>query len=207
MTTTNTINNGSTHQRKTLSGQLDRLDNMLDGLDQAIPAAVADAVRVSVTVAISEAVRTTLLELISNPEIIHFMRTGTVPSPSPSAPSQAQPGANSGGLTSSQQIGQSLKRAWLWSKKKVVSTSTAIFSPVRVLCQGVVDGFREINRVMSLKRPILIALGVGVAVGITGYASAPWLAGVLSGIGDMGVTLAGHMAVWGRRVLAHFPLS
>ena len=54
MTTMNAIN-GTTQQRKSLSGQLDRLDQILDGLDQAIPSAVADAVRESVTVAVGEA--------------------------------------------------------------------------------------------------------------------------------------------------------
>jgi hypothetical protein len=68
MTTTTSPSNNGRLQRKSLSSQLDRLDNILDGLDGALTGAITDAVKDAVSTAIAEAVRATLIEVVSNPE-------------------------------------------------------------------------------------------------------------------------------------------
>jgi hypothetical protein len=59
--------------RKTLAQQLDRMDTMLDGLAEGLNEAVATAatgsMREVVCLAVQQAVRTTLVELLSNAEI------------------------------------------------------------------------------------------------------------------------------------------
>ena len=57
--------------RKKLSDQLDRLDNILDGLSEAIPAVVADAVRQ----AVREGVQAAITEILANPDLISVLKT------------------------------------------------------------------------------------------------------------------------------------
>jgi len=59
--------------RKTLAQQLDRMDSMLDGLaeglNEAVAAAAAAGMKEVVCIAVQQAVRTTLTELLSNPDV------------------------------------------------------------------------------------------------------------------------------------------
>ena len=79
MTLNHSANSG---QRKSLSGQIDRLDSILDGLDQALQGAITDAVKEAVSVAVTEAVHRTVIEIVSHPQILQLLR-GTVPTPAP----------------------------------------------------------------------------------------------------------------------------
>src|SRR5262249_24401870 len=67
---TTTLNNGV---RKTLASQLDRLDMILDGLaenlNEAVAMAAASSVKEIVNVAVQEAVRAALVEILSNAEV------------------------------------------------------------------------------------------------------------------------------------------
>src|SRR5262249_18333349 len=67
---TTTLNNGV---RKTLASQLDRLDMILDGLaenlNEAVAIAAANSVKEIVNVAVQEAVRAALVEILTNVEV------------------------------------------------------------------------------------------------------------------------------------------
>jgi hypothetical protein len=67
---TTTLNNGV---RKTLASQLDRLDTILDGLaenlNEAVAMAPANSVKEIVNVAVQEAVRAALVEILTNAEV------------------------------------------------------------------------------------------------------------------------------------------
>src|SRR4051812_23301750 len=67
--------------RKTLASQLDRLDDMLDGLSDALNESVATAVKEAVTLAVREAVQAVLTEMLTNPAILAKMQalTGNAP--------------------------------------------------------------------------------------------------------------------------------
>jgi hypothetical protein len=83
MTDTATLNN---RPRKTLASQLDRLDQVLDGLAENLNQAVADAVQGAVPKA--------LVEVPTSPELIPLV-TGaagrTAPTPAPVPPEAALP--------------------------------------------------------------------------------------------------------------------
>lgn len=65
--------------------------------------------------------------------------------------------------------------------------------------------YRQINQAWKLRRPIMISLGVGLVVGlIVGCTSAPWLAGVVSGVGAMGTALGVQLTMWAQRLFAGF---
>src|SRR3954453_11742122 len=62
-------NNGRL-QRKSLANEIDRLDGILDGLDEALAGAVEMAVRDVTGKVVREAVEATLREVLSSPELI-----------------------------------------------------------------------------------------------------------------------------------------
>ena len=76
-----TLLNG--HARKTLAQQLDRMDTMLDGLSEGLNEAVATAATASmrevVCLAVQQAVRTTLTEILSNAEVQNRLAPRSAP--------------------------------------------------------------------------------------------------------------------------------
>ena len=66
---TPTIAPANGRARKSLEGQLDRVDRILDGLADALNESVADAVRDAVGQAVREAVHAVVAELVANPDV------------------------------------------------------------------------------------------------------------------------------------------
>src|SRR5262245_17521018 len=65
--TTATVPNGTA--RKSLAEQIDRLDNILDGLAEALNESVAAAVQQAVGEAVAAAVQAAVVEVLTNPEL------------------------------------------------------------------------------------------------------------------------------------------
>lgn len=192
--------NGSTNgtlPRKSLSSQIDRLDHILDGLDQALQGAITDAVKEAVSVAVGEAVKVTLTELVTNPEIIQLLR-GIVPSQAePAKIPEAHP------VTPASQLAHNVAMIATWVKDRVVSGVRKIIAPIRNTTTGAVATMRHINRIWALRRPLTIAAVTGLAVGIAvGCAAGPWLAGIVSGVGAMGTMLGAQFSLWTKRLFA-----
>ena len=76
-------------QRKTLSSQLDRLENIIDALAEGLPDTVAQAVRQAVSIGVQEAVHALVQEALRSPEILRQL-TGTQ-QPAPVASSGRDP--------------------------------------------------------------------------------------------------------------------
>ena len=186
--------------RKNLSDQLDRLDAILDGLDGALGGAITDAVKEAVSTATAEAVRATLVEVISNPDVMALLRGGPFPV---AQPYMAPPPAPSNEPTAPQPNG--LTRAWRWTIGKVKGLAQGVASRVCGVRDSAVSTYRQASSIWSLKRPLLISLGVGVVVGMVCYASSPWLAGVVSGLAASVAALGVQLAAWARRVFAYLP--
>src|SRR5215212_1384505 len=103
MTMSTTRMNGSGTPRKQLSDQLDRLDAVIDALDEGLKGAVADAVREAVTVAVNEAVQAVLVQVLTNPEMQRMMRNAASPEPADKGCETEEKPRESGSL---------LSRAW-----------------------------------------------------------------------------------------------
>src|SRR5262245_11317615 len=100
--TTNTSPAANGRQRKTLAHQLDRLDEILDGLGEALNESVAAAVRDAVTAAVREAVEVALTEVLRRPELLR-------------AALAAHGGPTAGAATPATEkasVGRRLRRAW-----------------------------------------------------------------------------------------------
>jgi hypothetical protein len=74
---TNATKNGA--PRRQLSEQIDRLDGVIDALDEGLKGAVADAIRDAVGSSVNEAVQGVLLELMTNPELQKAVRQAAAP--------------------------------------------------------------------------------------------------------------------------------
>src|SRR5262249_45390184 len=109
MSQNNTKVNGSA-PRKQLSDQLDRLDTIIDALDEGLKGAVADAVREAGGGAVQEAVQAVVRELLANPEVLRAVTGAAQPQQSTTSQlptQQAQPGQ---GVLSG--VRNSVRRAW-----------------------------------------------------------------------------------------------
>jgi hypothetical protein len=190
--------------RKSLAQQLDRLDSILDGLDQGLSGAISDALKEIVPTVVAETLKATLLEIVTNPDILALLR-GNLP---PASPPSAEPQPPAQRPTAIARVGQAFVNAWAWSLKKTAAAGRAIASPVRNAYHGAVATYRQINAIWHLRRPIMISLAVGAAVGVVvGYLAAPWLAGVVSGVGAMSATMSAQIAVWTRRLFGGLSMT
>ena len=106
-------------QRKSLASQLNRLDSIFDLLDQALHRTIADTANDAVPTAVAEAVRATLMEIVSNHQVISLLLGVTTPVVSPPGDEEAKPsGAHSPKLHV--HVRRGLTAAWRWSLRNVV---------------------------------------------------------------------------------------
>src|ERR1700733_4384459 len=80
MTTTNNLPG---RQRRNLNDTIGHLDQMIDGLSEAIPGTIRDTLQETVGAAITEGVRAALLEIVSNPDVVALLRSSLPVSASP----------------------------------------------------------------------------------------------------------------------------
>jgi hypothetical protein len=178
MTTTTT--DGRT--RKSLAEQIDRLDAILDGLADALNEAVADAVKDAVTAAVQEAVHAAVVEVLTNAELRKRLGVVQTPATQPSAPVVVC-------------LSGAARRCWNWltdawhTAKAVVrlAGSKALEAASRCLIAGRAK-LHEVREQLGRKartgwmlaialaalarrfrKQLLVALGVGVLVGVVFY--------------------------------------
>jgi hypothetical protein len=187
MTPTLTTNGGS---RKSLADQLDRLDRILDGLADALHAAVADAVQ--------QAVRGVLSELLADP-MIRTALAGTVPTATtPTLSPVRHVGAWLARCWSGVRAGlQALVRAGLGASHRLHDAGHTLLHaagrPLLQVWQGVV-------LLRRCRGPVLVALTAGAVTGLAAYLLGPWLAAAAGGVGGFTTTLAVQTGLWLRRL-------
>jgi hypothetical protein len=189
---TMTLDNGV---RKTLASQIDRLDSILDGLaenlNEAMATAVADGVKEAVTVAVQEAVHAALVEILSNAEVRKRL--------SVQAPVLAR-------------FAEKARSCWCWLAgtakavwSKAVATATAaggkvqakvrslvtatgakVFQAPRQVIRCARTGWMLMTTLASLARrfrtQLLVALAVGVLVGVVCYFAGREVASAVCGL-------------------------
>ena len=191
------------NQRKSLASQLDRLDRILDGLDGALAGAITDAVKDAVSTGVAEAVRATLIEIVSNPQILSLLR-GVVPSIVQPAGQQEAQAPHASEPAPHSAIRRGLTSAWRWATAKLCATRHATVLSGRQVVHGLVRTWRRANAVWQLKRPLFVALLIGFVVGTVSYASSPWVGGIVSGVSTTGAVLGMQLALFARRLFTGF---
>jgi hypothetical protein len=186
---TTTLNNGAQQQRKTLASQLDRLDTILDALSDGLNQAVAHTVEQAVGSAVRDTVQAVLAELLTNPLVLARLREAlapTVPVAQP-APELAVPPPEPS----------------LADKARQVKAACGTFlGKMKGWCGVLADKTKACCRLARPHtRPLLLAAGVGVALGVTAYLAGPWFAAGAGWLAGFVTTLGVQAAVAFRRFL------
>jgi hypothetical protein len=214
MTTTASENGRA---RKSLASEIDRLQEILDrlseNLDAAVTAAVASTVREAMTAAVQEAARAAIREVLTNPAPQKPLGAGQMPATDPSAPVPVR-------------LADRAARCWGWLvaaaddawdtvttvaemvKVGVMEAAHHVILTGRAKAQQVCDraaakaraGWMWLMALAALarhlRRRLVVALGVGVAVGLVVYLAGPLVVPAACGlVGFFGVLLVPWEAI------------
>jgi hypothetical protein len=210
MTTTMTkpnANGSGRTERKSLASQIDRLDEMLEGLSDNLNAAVADAVKDAVRQAVGLAVQVAIKEVLTSPELLDRLRASA-------APTQAATNLNPAGPGVFTRMAQTLTgwavKGWAWANAAAANTSAAAkacWSEVKGRAAAAwtwakVVTWLLLRVLLLLRRPLLVAAGVGVVVAVGSYFAGPLVAALVSGAGGVMTTLGALVLLPWRPVVA-----
>jgi hypothetical protein len=196
--TTNT-NNVNRPGRQTLASQIDRLEGILSGLPESLGQTVAEAVQDAVGKAVELAVR----EVLTNPEILRVLQAQTAPTAEPAK--AAQDGSLSKSLGS---VWQRTRENAAWAGAKVGEKAAAVGNWLSLMCSWVggcvqtgwawasgacgraaagvaacCSALPALLMVLSkYRKPLLVALAVGLVVGMGAYCAGPFVASFVSGL-------------------------
>jgi hypothetical protein len=176
--------------RKSLADQIDRLDHILDGL--------AGALNEAVIAAVQQAVRGVLTELLADP-MIRTALAGTAPAAT--APTLS-PGRHVGAWLARCWSGiraglQALVRAGLGAGRRLRDAGhTLVHAAGRPLLQV----WRGVLLLRRCRGPVLVALTAGAVTGLAAYLLGPWLAAAAGGVGGFTSMLALQTGLWFRRL-------
>jgi hypothetical protein len=207
----NATTNAEGRTRKSLAEQIDRLDAILDGLAENLNAAVVDAVAGAVKDAVQKAVHAAVVEVLTNAELRKRMQTPA------SQPSTAVVVV----------LANTARRCWSWLTHACRTASVV----ARTACGKAMEGvqrcvatgrakLQEVREEVSKKartgwmlaialaavakrfrKQLLIALVVGVLVGVACYFSGREIASIGCGLAGFVVSLATGAVNRVRRVL------
>jgi hypothetical protein len=167
--------------RRSLNDTITRLDEMIDGLSVAIPETIRDTLKDSVADAIAIGVKAAVVEVLTNRPLLDAMNR----------PAR---------LTLRQRLTAAIKRA-----------SNTVVRWVRRLVGAVIgtpEKLRERAKLIwSVRRPIVVALMIGAAVGSAAAWTPPWVAGTLIGVGTAGLSLVVQAGLWARRTVQRLVIA
>ena len=200
-------------ERKSLAGQIDRLDQILDGLADGLNGAVAEAVKLVVPVAVEAAVR----ELLTNAELQQCLRPEPV----------ARPGRIRWATTMlCRGLVSAAKGCWTWLTAVVErgrGTATEAVATLQengqVLSVRVRRGMTAFSRrvwlagsvaaglVRRFRKPLVVALASGIVIGLGCYLAGPAVASTVSGLAGFTASLAASVMGRLRQVLRRAALQ
>jgi hypothetical protein len=187
---TNVNTNG---QRKTLASQLDRLDTILDTLDEGLQEAVASAVQEAVGLAVREAINGLVTEVLTNPDLLSQVRTLLTPvivknAPHPVAGEKLQAA-----------VKERFGRMWNGVKGRVETTKQTCRQVLRRIGQWAGKLLLRVRVLGRFRRQLLLSAGVGVAAGVVSYFAGPYVAAATGWLGGFVTTIGVQAALaWER---------
>jgi hypothetical protein len=201
MTTTTTNTPNGRAARKSLAEQIDRLDTVLDGLSDGLQEAVTQAVQAAVETAVREAVRSVLTEIVTNPAVLDRLRAQLVP-PTPAPAEVPAPSPTEAPASTAVRPGW---RMWSWVSTRLRAMGRIATATIDQLRAGVAAVRQQLEMVRPHAKPLLVAAGVGVLVGVLAYLAGPWLSALGSAVGGFVTTLAVQAGFWFRRTMGALP--
>jgi hypothetical protein len=193
-----TSTNNTRPERQTLASQIDRLEGILAGLPESLGQTVAEAVQDAVGKAVELAVR----EVLTSPEILRVLQAQM-------APAEPAKSAQDGALAKS--LGQAWNRARenaAWAGAKAGEQAVAVggwlsrtcawlgaclqtgWAWASGACGRVAAGVAAVCNTLpallmllwNYRKPLLVAVTVGLVVGLGSYWAGPFVASFVSGL-------------------------
>ena len=197
MTTSNGTLNART-ARKSLADQIDRLDGILDGLAEALNESVADAVKDVIAQAVRSAVETAVKEVLSSPDLLRAALEKHAPPPAiptnPPAPEPKPPTLKKNVARIARGVCEKVKRAAGLAGKKLREVCAAardagkkvvgIAANAPAICKAVAKA------AWAMRKPCVVAVGVGVLFGAACYLGGQLFSGVANGLSGAAITLS-----------------
>src|SRR5215469_10982174 len=210
---TTTLNNGV---RKTLASQLDRLDRILDGLaenlNEAVAMAAANSVKEIVNVAVQEAVRAALVEILTNVEVqkrlINVQPTPTMSHLREKAGScwswivRAAKGTWTKIVAIAAVVGNKVKKM---SSSLVRVASTKVQQARKEIVRSIQRGWMLMTALAALakrfRKQLVVAMGVGLLIGVVCYFAGREIASIGCGLAGFLGSLASGVVNRFRRMV------
>jgi hypothetical protein len=172
--------------RKSLEGQLDRFDRILDGLADALNESVADAVRDAVGQAVRDAVGAVVAELVANPDVAKALAAAHGLTAPPAPPPEPQAGPR----------GPSLWERLAARGHRLRSGVAAVTGRAAGAVSGRLRATRAVlTAAVRLARAdrqgVTLAALVGVVVGVGCHLCGPVVASAVGGVTSAVLTLVG----------------
>src|SRR5215470_868090 len=158
--------------RKTLSDQLDRLDRVIDDLSEGLNQAVATVVQQAVTQAVQQAVEGLAQAVLSNPELLRNLAEQLSPPSREEATASPSEGESP---TSGPPVGP-LARSRCGASGPLRRAGAAC-AAVRRRVGTLLDGVR--SRLRLVRLPLLV-LGLGGVAVAAAHLAGPWLSAAVS---------------------------
>lgn len=171
-------------QRKTLGCQLDRLDRILEALEDGLTSTVAQVVREAVAVAVQQAIQAVILEVMARPELLQHLSGLNAPTPA--------------GVIHEPAVAARVKTLWAGLRRKVSrvwdvlrARLSHLGTRVRAKLPRVGERVREAGRTAwKQRRVVAVSAGVGLALGVAGHAAGPLVASLALGLCGAALSLA-----------------
>jgi hypothetical protein len=184
--------------RKSLGDQIDRLDNILDGLADALNESVADAVKDVIAETVRQAVHAAVAEVLSSPDLLHAALEKHAPMPAdsvpPTAPRPEPPTVKENVARIGNRLCAKVKQAASLAKEKLREVCAAASAAVKQA--GKIAAFAPAilgaiaRKAWAFRKPCAIAVGVGVAFGAACYMGGQIFSSVANGMSATAVTLS-----------------
>jgi hypothetical protein len=196
-------------KRPSLSDQINRLDQTLDGLADGLNEAVADAVKDAVGHAVREAVQAVLTEVLTNPQLVARLHAAMSPLANASESTQVSAPCSRAPIP----VHQRLSALFAHACASIAWLRMTSHARMRRAWSSISNGWqRTLMRVTALsarwqmlrpfKYQILMAMSIGILVGVLVLHAGPGLGAVVSGIGGFVTTLTVQAGLWLRKMFA-----
>src|SRR5262245_5577972 len=163
--------------RKSLEHQLDRFDSILDGLANALNESVADAVKDAVGLAVREAVQAVVAGLLTNPQVVAKLAEahGLIRQPQTEQSQTQEPQKPS--------WREQMKGRWHAVKSAAASAKDWVVAKLAGGIRKVWSSVTFVGRLVAAsRRNAVLAVAVGLTVGVGCYLCGPVVASVVSGV-------------------------
>ena len=174
--------------RRTLNDSIARLDDILDGLGEAIPATIHQALRDSVGAAVAEGVKAALVEVMTNPQFAAKLQP---PTTAPAKPSFLA------------RLGEKVIAAFTRVKNWIAPQAAVLRDNARESVGKIRETgnglLRRLRWIAGCRQAVGLAVLIGFCLASVAYLSPPTFAGLIAGIAGTLSALGIQFALWVRR--------